>query len=605
MSGISGQPMEGDSEEDPPLTAEEKKAIENLIFSRSSKLERSPTVRNRCDFPFSKELWSGTERQRSISLSDDAVDPTLIPGQSVQPAQCSEQDLEPIKRKLDLSPGGNASKRDKKEDPVEALLADMRQLERMISLQNSVKNETKEFAKAVLKSMLAYNAGLMAERYAGDDSVIASKFRRRLLTIAKSEQALNDIANEEWPQGAYSATRIGRGGFKDGEVASSIILYPEHLDKDKNLAAMATNMPELRRITADLLRERGMLDITREESTAIPGLESVSMKRRYLIQGASISDPGDLRAMDVFKWAVGLLERANQGVKQFILSIPEDCDLQRVRRILECCLAGSPVAVIIRPNKKIIRPRQNTRQENKGQTITVNVSEGCSYAEIVKDLKSNVNPEECGVRIRKISPTSTGGVRLSVMETKAGGNGFLMNKIKEKVQTAGKVQENRFLDSIVLMDLDMDVEKDEVISALIRETEVKKEDLLLNDFRENRNGSKMLTVSLPRDAAARILRQKRFKVGWTHCVAKEKFDPPFCGKCQRYGHSAWECTSEKVGVRCFKCGDLGHVSRDCKDNTFKCFMCKGDQRNHRANSMACPEYRRLVEDMKRSRQNGL
>lgn len=560
----------------------EEISVRNGNFLRRSRLDHSP-VKN----ALTMLMQSGLNRQRSLSLTEETFN------------------VDSPKRKIALSPGGSAPKKDKKGDTFEVLLEELRDLVRMIDGQPTVKKETKEKAKMLVKNFAAYSARLMAEKYAGDDSVVASKFRRQLLNTEKSEKALNDIAGEDWPKGVYSATRIGRGGFKDEEAAFSTLVYPEHVGTDKNLLALASKIPEVRHITAELLIERGLLDIVKEEVTAIPGLKCTATKKRHLIQAACISDPGDLRAMDVLKWATTLTEKSIAGPKRFILSIPEDCDLQRVRRILECCLAGTSVEVIIRPNKKGIRQEQRPKLTRKSQTITVNGNQGATYADILKDLKSNVNPEECGVTVRRIATTVTGAVQLTVTESKSGGNEDLMNRIREKVTTARDVKENRRLENIVLMDLDLDVDKTEVTEALIRESGVSKEELKLNDFRPNRYGTKMLTVAMPPEFAVKILRQRRFKVGWTNCVAKEKIDPPFCGKCQWFGHLRKDCTSEAVDMRCLKCGETGHFARECKNGP-RCFMCKGDQQQgHSANSMACPEYKKLVDAMKKARNNGL
>ncbi|MBN3285519.1 ZCHC3 protein, partial [Polyodon spathula] len=44
--------------------------------------------------------------------------------------------------------------------------------------------------------------------------------------------------------------------------------------------------------------------------------------------------------------------------------------------------------------------------------------------------------------------------------------------------------------------------------------------------------------------------------------------PPFCRKCQKYGHSDQNCEE----LRCFNCGEKGHFSYDCK-NSKKCHNC--------------------------------
>ncbi|CAB4042106.1 zinc finger CCHC domain-containing 3-like, partial [Paramuricea clavata] len=60
---------------------------------------------------------------------------------------------------------------------------------------------------------------------------------------------------------------------------------------------------------------------------------------------------------------------------------------------------------------------------------------------------------------------------------------------------------------------------------------------------------------------------------------------PLCGRCGEYGHRVATCSND---VKCFKCGQNGHIQRQC----FKCFLC-GQFGHVRAN---CLENRRDVSN---------
>lgn len=214
----------------------------------------------------------------------------------------------------------------------------------------------------------------------------------------------------------------------------------------------------------------------------------------------------------------------------------------------------------------------------------------------------NVDPDKCGIKANRIAKTISGGVKILIEEKTPGAKQELIKQIQENVASADLVREPNKFKSIVLMDLELDTEKEEVKDALIRDTGVAKEDIKLNDFRENKYGKKMVTVSMPREYADKVIRIRYIKIGWTQCIAKERIDPIFCGRCQTYGHSIRDCKAkERVGTRCMRCGQIGHMARDCK-STPACFACKVE--GHSGNSMSCPKYREMVEEIKKQR-NGL
>lgn len=513
-----------------------------------------------------------TGRERSMSLTEDVY------GQ---------------KRRMEPSAAVNPPKRVRERTPLEALLHDMRELHGMIMSHPTVKREIKTKADSFLKDLVAYNSQHAVEKYASGAEGKLAIFKQRILSVAKSEEALNNFCAEEWPVGAFSTTRIGRGNFKDGDATTSVIVYPGEMGKDKNISALANKIPGLRGLSEEILAERGLLEITHSESTAIPGMECASTKRSYLIQAALLSTPGDLKTTDVYKWAMGLREKANEERSKYLLFIPEDGDLIRTRKVLECCLAGTDVQVIIRPNKKEMR---RNREKARDEAITINGREGATYAQILKDLKANVKPVECGVKIRHIATTSAGSVRLTLKEQVSGGKAQFLKNIRATVASAESIREGNNGRQIVLMGLETDIEKEEVSAAISRDTGVAAQDIKMNEFRAMRYGNKMITVTVPRGCADKLYKQGRLRIGWTSCAVKEKVDPPFCSWCQNFGHLAKACQEEKrADIRCMKCGQFKHWAKDCK-NPVTCFLCNSE--GHCASTMACPKYRAMVQEIK-------
>lgn len=88
--------------------------------------------------------------------------------------------------------------------------------------------------------------------------------------------------------------------------------------------------------------------------------------------------------------------------------------------------------------------------------------------------------------------------------------------------------------------------------------------------------------------------RQRFKVE----VYKRKIQVVKCHRCQKFGHIARLCNSDKP--KCGKCSRENHETRDCKNTTnYKCAHCN---QNHITGTAVCPEWKKRMEEIK-SRNN--
>ena len=93
---------------------------------------------------------------------------------------------------------------------------------------------------------------------------------------------------------------------------------------------------------------------------------------------------------------------------------------------------------------------------------------------------------------------------------------------------------------------------------------------------------------------------KYIRVGYFR-VAVSQFipNPVRCFKCQRYGHTKFNCKKNEV---CNKCGQEDHTdAQECK-NEAKCVNCKG---NHPSNDRSCPKWKEEKEIQRIKTERGI
>lgn len=199
---------------------------------------------------------------------------------------------------------------------------------------------------------------------------------------------------------------------------------------------------------------------------------------------------------------------------------------------------------------------------------------------------------EIGIEIDRMSSTLNGNILIRVKETKNGAKQKLVGTIMDQLKTVENEAVITKTKGIVLTDVDCDIDHEQLTNTLSNLLGIAKEEIQSNPFRYMRRGNQMVTVFLPSEAADRAINLKKIKIGWTSCLVKERVEPPFCRKCQIFGNTTPNCKETTFKPRrCLGCGE-GHPTKECTSNKEFCVTCNTD--GHRANSMRCPTYKRLV-----------
>lgn len=504
------------------------------------------------------------------------------------------------KRKNEMSPEKKAEYKKLKQDSTICQLGEMlKVLSKQVMEQTTVKKETKTQMKVVVdlyeKARREHDDIMMKQKWSGLSKLEKeSQMFRQKIDVCSTMEAVNSIIAENWPQGTFKNTKVNPRAkwFTDETVLYSIMLYPDNISEDRNFAQTVEKIPAVKALTEDKLRELGFINVVQEAATTMAGLEECSKwKTDMLIAGATLSDIGDMATADVMNWADRIKIDADRlGKTNVVVGIPSDAHLDKIRKIMECRLSGTELVVQISPcDKRRIIAR-------KPVDSSIVVSGSTSYSEILKTMKDNIVPDDLGVNVKRIQQTQSGALRLTFSEKSSGAREAMLNRIRQIMPEDTRAHANNGRKGIVLMDIEEDISKDEVAETICEKLKVKPEDFNLNDFRKGYRGTKMLTVFLPKAEAIKAIRLRWLRIGWTNCQVREKLDPDFCNRCQKYGHLSRLCQEKEAAKRrCLKCGEQDHIAKECT-NEESCFGC--GQKGHRANSMRCNVYNALVKGMR-------
>lgn len=101
------------------------------------------------------------------------------------------------------------------------------------------------------------------------------------------------------------------------------------------------------------------------------------------------------------------------------------------------------------------------------------------------------------------------------------------------------------------------------------------------------------TVKADEEVAQQLLEAKHLKIGNKSCPLIRRVQIVTCRKFLAARSIETQCNGPDRRGGCYKCWKTGHQAKDCSA-TPHCMSC--DQKGHRANSMFCPGFRRLISE---------
>lgn len=270
--------------------------------------------------------------------------------------------------------------------------------------------------------------------------------------------------------------------------------------------------------------------------------------------------------------------------------------------------ADAPENKWIRVTRKSRKTRKLKKRPALPSALLIQKTGSLSYAEILSKIKADDELRNYGEAVTKIRRTKAGEMILildKANEEKAtklceafkgalGGEALIKRKVKHSL--------------LEIKDLDEIATKEEVKVAIQKflgqELEVGLDNV--KSIRKGYGGTQTAVVSLPTAASDKLSRAGQLRVGWVVCRVREIIRPLKCFRCWQYGHLSKDCRSETDRSRCCrKCGNEGHKADDCQSEPH-CLLCRGNGKEvdlkHSAGSNKCAVYKRAYQDALRKQR---
>ena len=234
--------------------------------------------------------------------------------------------------------------------------------------------------------------------------------------------------------------------------------------------------------------------------------------------------------------------------------------------------------------------RRGNRSISKPEALLIKPTEGHSYAEVLKNLRTHVQPDE-HVKIKGIRKTKTGAL-LVEFDKGEKADPALCEKLKSTLKHTASVFSSKQMTTVAIRNLDSCTEKEEVLNAVKGIVPEAESDLRISITSPNNREQVQAFVTLPEDSARILLKAEVIKIGWLRVRLRRWETIKKCYKCFGAGHTQLNCNgpNRKAEGLCFRCGETGHRLKQCI-NRPKCWNCidaKHEPTDHIPGSSKCP-----------------
>lgn len=440
-----------------------------------------------------------------------------------------------------------------------------------------VEAERTKSSSVAVKPMVSHMSCQTIDPRLVREEEVASQIRRSIMDVSE-QGVLRDVLAKQWPRATYVRSEVAMRGFKESHGAKILLLDWKNIDEANGAIKAFTNIGQIEK---EAIPTGEFATLEQSSTFSLTGKVGSTQSDCLTIGG--IDDEDEFGVLNLMCRMAEILKQ--KGHSQLSMKLPVRFNLDMCLKLCEITATKVDVKIFICAKKTHKKPDW----AGKSSGVVLIPPSNKEWSEVVKGLKSSINPEDLGISVINLSRTNDGATRIQYKERERGAASKLLSSIKDKVSCDAKnITKSK---GFVIYNVDTDLSTDDIREALMDEFRLSPDEILnIGEYRRDKNGVPICFVYLNASISQKI--SGFLRLGWKRSKIFEKIAVDFCQNCQTYGHSRRECRSSVAVDRlCHNCGGKDHLSRDCKAEAF-CFSCNVS--GHRANSTSCPRFKELL-----------
>lgn len=232
---------------------------------------------------------------------------------------------------------------------------------------------------------------------------------------------------------------------------------------------------------------------------------------------------------------------------------------------------------------------------SKGDALVVKVQDGTSYADVLRKLKSDPDLKELGENVVKTRRTQTGDMLFELKKNPEVKSSAFTEIVKKSLGGDAEVRAMTQEVTVEARNLDDDTTESDV-KAMLTKPEFLGEVPMSIRLRKAYGCTQAGTIRLSLAAANQLVRIGKIKIGWAvvtfRAPPRETKEMVKCFRCWDFGHLSRNCSGPDRTKTCWKCGKEGHIAKDCMRQP-RCVLCaEQDGNDHSTGGYRCPMYQK-------------